>query len=135
MTSDEQKFLIDTCEERWAAIFEKWKQNPEFRAVLDMSTVRAKGERLRVDNEEYTVVTCQGETEVPADFKPYTMKDIAEMETNVAALYDAWTESPEIFTDLSWADEDPGTCQECGAPMEHVRPGKVQRTCDCDMIV
>jgi hypothetical protein len=33
--------------------------------------------------------------------------------------------------DLSWADEDPGTCHWCGVPHEWVRPGKTQPTCEC----
>jgi hypothetical protein len=28
-------------------------------------------------------------------------------------------------------DEDPGTCIDCGAPCELVRPGKSQLTCAC----
>ena len=33
--------------------------------------------------------------------------------------------------DMKWADEDAGTCPECDATRELVRPGKSQATCDC----
>lgn len=35
---------------------------------------------------------------------------------------------------MDWDDEDPGTCAYCGSPHEHVRPGKTQPTCECDML-
>jgi hypothetical protein len=34
--------------------------------------------------------------------------------------------------DMSWADEDPGTCFVCGKPWQLVRPGKSQPNCRCD---
>lgn len=38
---------------------------------------------------------------------------------------------PEL--DMDWADEDAGSCARCGTSHEHVRPGKTQPTCECDV--
>lgn len=64
-------------------------------------------------------------------------------------LFGAWTTEPQVLGsvtvqrlmrkcstcgDVQYADDDwgdPGTCADCGAPFEWVRPGKSQPTCAC----
>lgn len=96
-------------------LLEEMGESPEFEAWDDAAFT---------NGPHLVAIKLRWDQKAAAELRLQTAVELMKRETGMS--------EPEL--DFDWTKDDPGTCSVCGAPHEHVRPGKTQPTCECDML-